>query len=212
MSLRPRSVLLVDDHPMMRRGLRQLLELAPDLRVVGEAGSGEEALALQARLQPELVLLDQKMPAMSGIDTLRHMRKAGYGGKVLLFTVSDAEDDVRAALRHGADGYLLKDMEPEQLVEGLRRVLAGEAVISERLAHVLEGRLRRHGVPSRYELTPRELDVLRQLAAGKSNRAIAEGLGIAEGTVKVHVKNLLGKLGMSSRVEAVIWAMENLDD
>ena len=107
------TILLVDDHPMMRRGMRQLLELEDDLQVIGEAGNGEDALALVPQLAPELIMLDNNMPQLNGIETLKRLRQEGYAGKVLLFTVSDAEEDVRDALQYGADGYLLKDMEPE---------------------------------------------------------------------------------------------------
>lgn len=123
-------ILLVDDHPMMRRGIRQMLELEDDLQIVGEASHGEEALGLIEPLQPDLVLLDNNMPQLNGIETLRRLRTMDYRGKVLLFTVSDAEDDIRDALRLDADGYLLKDMEPELLIQYLRDALNGALVIS----------------------------------------------------------------------------------
>lgn len=136
------SILLVDDHPMMRRGMRQLLELEDDLAVVGEASNGEEALRLMPDLAPDLILLDNNMPALNGIETLKRLRQQGYEGKVLLFTVSDAEEDVRDALRHGADGYLLKDMEPEKLIDQIREVLQGDLVVSPALARVMAQALR----------------------------------------------------------------------
>ena len=117
------TILLVDDHPMMRHGIRQMLELEDDFLIVGEANNGEEALALIEPLQPDLVLLDNNMPLMNGIETLRQLRAMHYTGKVLLFTVSDAEDDIRDALRLDADGYLLKDMEPELLIQYIRNCL-----------------------------------------------------------------------------------------
>lgn len=203
------TVLLVDDHPMMRRGLRQLLEMEPNLRVVGEATDGAEALAQVAALVPELVVLDNKMTGMGGLETLRRLREQGYEGRVLMYTVSDAEDDVRDAMRLGANGYLLKDMEPRELLANVQRALAGEVVISERLARHLQAGIG-PGLTERMGLTTRELEVLRLLASGSSNRVIGERLGIAEGTVKVHVKNLFGKLGLHNRVEAVVWAMEKL--
>lgn len=203
------SILLVDDHPMMRRGMRQLLELEEDFLIVGEASDGEEALCQIAELQPALTLLDNNMPSLNGIETLKRLRKAGYEGKVLLFTVSDAEEDVRDALRFGADGYLLKDMEPERLILQIREVLRGDLVVSPSLARVMAQALRVTSDSSAPDLTEREQQVLKMIAGGNSNKMIGRRLGITEGTVKVHVKNLLHKLGLRSRVEAAVWALEN---
>ncbi|MCF7201623.1 two-component system response regulator NarL [Pseudomonas oligotrophica] len=204
------SILLVDDHPMMRRGMRQLLELEDDLLIVGEASNGEEALRCVPDLAPDLILLDNNMPALNGIETLKRLRQQGYEGKVLLFTVSDAEEDVRDALRHGADGYLLKDMEPEKLIDQIREVMHGDLVVSPALARVMAQALR-VGQPAAadVELTERERQVLKMIAGGNSNKMIGRKLGITEGTVKVHVKNLLHKLGLRSRVEAAVWALEH---
>lgn len=204
------TLLLVDDHPMMRRGIRQMLELEDDLQIVGEASHGEEALALIEPLRPDLVLLDNNMPQMNGIETLRRLRAMDYTGKVLLFTVSDAEDDIRDALRLDANGYLLKDMEPELLVQYIRDALAGALVISPGLTRVMAQALRSPPRQADVELTERERQVLRTIAGGFSNKVIGHKLGITEGTVKVHVKNLLHKLGLRSRVEAAVWAMEHL--
>ncbi|CAI8702505.1 MULTISPECIES: two-component system response regulator NarL [Pseudomonas] len=203
-------ILLVDDHPMMRRGIRQMLELEDDFEIVGEAGHGEEALALIPALQPDLVLLDNNMPQMNGIETLRHLRSQGFAGKVLLFTVSDAEDDIRDALRLDADGYLLKDMEPELLIQYIRDAMNGALVISPGLTRVMAQALRSPPRQPEVELTERERQVLKTIASGYSNKVIGHKLGITEGTVKVHVKNLLHKLGLRSRVEAAVWAMEHL--
>ncbi|MGR6740212.1 two-component system response regulator NarL [Pseudomonas chlororaphis] len=203
-------ILLVDDHPMMRRGIRQMLELEDDLQIVGEASHGEEALGLIGPLQPDLVLLDNNMPQLNGIETLRRLRTMDYRGKVLLFTVSDAEDDIRDALRLDADGYLLKDMEPELLIQYLRDALNGALVISPGLTRVMAQALRSPPRQPEVELTERERQVLKTIASGYSNKVIGHKLGITEGTVKVHVKNLLHKLGLRSRVEAAVWAMEHL--
>jgi two-component system nitrate/nitrite response regulator NarL len=202
-------LLLVDDHPMMRRGIRQLLELEDDFLIVGEANNGEEALTLIDELQPQLILLDNNMPLLNGIETLKRLRQIGYSGKVLLFTVSDAEKDVRDALRYGADGYLLKDMEPEKLIQQVREALHGELVISPGLTRVLAQALREPQAANQVELTEREQQVLKMIAGGNSNKMIGRKLGITEGTVKVHVKNLLHKLGLRSRVEAAVWAMSH---
>ncbi|MBD7978014.1 MULTISPECIES: two-component system response regulator NarL [Pseudomonas] len=206
----PHTLLLVDDHPMMRRGIRQLLELEDDLDVIGEAGHGAEALDLLTDLRPDLILLDNNMPQMNGVETLKKIREQGYAGKVLLFTVSDAEEDVRDAMRFGADGYLLKDMEPEQLIDQLRRVLHGNLVISPALTKVLAQALRSPQGATQADLTDRERQVLKMVALGNSNKMIGNKLGITEGTVKVHMKNLLHKLGLRSRVEAAVWALEHL--
>ncbi|MGQ7957992.1 two-component system response regulator NarL [Pseudomonas sp. SP16.1] len=206
----PHTLVLVDDHPMMRRGLRQLIELEGDLTVVGEANNGVEACTLLQRLTPDLVVLDNNMPQLNGVETLKRLREQGFTGKILLFTVSDAEHDVRDALRFGADGYLLKDMEPEQLIARLREVLRGTLVISPSLTTVLAQALRAPQGASSAELTDRERQVLKMIAGGLSNKMVGNKLGITEGTVKVHMKNLLHKLGLRSRVEAAVWALENL--
>jgi two-component system nitrate/nitrite response regulator NarL len=203
-------ILLVDDHPMMRHGIRQMLELEDDFLIVGEASQGEEALGLIEPLRPDLVLLDNNMPQMNGIETLRRLRAMNYTGKVLLFTVSDAEDDIRDALRLDADGYLLKDMEPELLIQYIRDALNGALVISPGLTQVMAQALRAPARQAVVELTERERQVLKTIASGFSNKVIGHKLGITEGTVKVHVKNLLHKLGLRSRVEAAVWAMEHL--
>jgi two-component system nitrate/nitrite response regulator NarL len=150
------------------------------------------------------------MPVMNGIETLRQLRAMHYTGKVLLFTVSDAEDDIRDALRLDADGYLLKDMEPELLIQYIRNALDGELVISPGLTQVMAQALRSPQRQTMVELTERERQVLKTIASGFSNKVIGHKLGITEGTVKVHVKNLLHKLGLRSRVEAAVWAMEHL--
>ncbi len=204
------KILLVDDHPMMRHGIRQMLELEDDFLIVGEASQGHEALSLIEPLRPDLVLLDNNMPQMNGIETLRRLRAMHYTGKVLLFTVSDAEDDIRDALRLDADGYLLKDMEPELLIQYIRDALNGALVISPGLTQVMAQALRSPPRQAVVELTERERQVLKTIAGGFSNKVIGHKLGITEGTVKVHVKNLLHKLGLRSRVEAAVWAMEHL--
>lgn len=208
-STTPNTLFLVDDHPMMRRGIRQLLELEDDLTVIGEASNGEEALTLIDQLQPQLVLLDNNMPQLNGVETLKRLRDQGFTGKVLLFTVSDSEEDVRDAMRFGADGYLLKDMEPERLIQQVREALQGALVVSPGLTQVLAQALRSPQGASQVDLTERERQVLKMIAGGHSNKAIGKRLGITEGTVKVHVKNLLHKLGLRSRVEAAVWALEH---
>jgi len=203
-------ILLVDDHPMMRKGVVQLLEFEEDLEVVGEAGSGEEALRMAAELEPDMILLDLNMKGMTGLDTLRAMRENGEDARIVVFTVSDDRNDVINVLRAGADGYLLKDMEPERLLEHIRQAATGQLTISPQLTQVLAQALRGDDRPKGIEeLTDRERQILRQLSNGYSNKMIARKLDITEGTVKVHVKRVLHKLGMRSRVEAAVWAVEN---
>ncbi|HFH3585947.1 TPA: two-component system response regulator NarL [Pseudomonas aeruginosa] len=213
----PVRLLLVDDHPMMRKGVAQLLELEDDLSVVGEAGSGEEALRLAAELDPDMILLDPdmilldlNMKGMNGLDTLRALREAGVDARIVVFTVSDDKGDVVNVLRAGADGYLLKDMEPERLLEHIRQAATGQMTLSPQLTQILAQALRGDDrSKSLDELTERERQILRQIAHGYSNKMIARKLDITEGTVKVHVKRVLHKLGMRSRVEAAVWAVEN---
>lgn len=207
-------ILLVDDHPLMRRGLRDLLEMEDDLQPVGEAGNGEDALRLAAELEPDLVIMDLNMPGMDGLETLRKMRDAGIDARILIFTVSDDQDHVLEALRNGADGYLLKDMNPDLLADQVRQAASGRMALTPELAMVLAEAIRerpRH--PQQVQassLTKREKEVLRLIAKGHSNKMIGRKLGITEGTVKVHVKNLLNSLQLRSRVEAAVWALEHL--
>ncbi|MCB1674873.1 MAG: two-component system response regulator NarL [Halioglobus sp.] len=206
------SILLVDDHPMLRQGVAQLIELEEGLVVVGQAGSGEEALHLAAQLEPDMVLLDLNMKGMNGIATLRALREQGCSACVMVFTVSDQHDDVVAALRAGADGYLLKDTEPEVLLRSIKAASQGQPVFSPQLAGVLASGVRDRKADSAElmgELTGREAQILQCIAQGKTNKRIARELAIAEATVKVHVKNTLKKLGLRSRVEAAVWVLEN---
>ena len=210
----PIRILLVDDHPLMRRGMRDLLAMEDDLQPVGEAGTGEEALRLVDELDPDLILLDLNMPGMDGLETLQRLREAKVDARIILFTVSDDQSHVLEALRQGADGYLLKDMEPEQLVEQVRAAANGKLALTPELTLILAQAIRERpsnaSQNANASLTKREKDVLRLIAKGLSNKMIARKLGITEGTVKVHVKNLLHSLRLRSRVEAAIWATEHL--
>lgn len=208
----PATILLIDDHPLLRRGVAQLLELEDDLDLAGEAGEPEVGLRLADELDPDMILLDLNMPGMDGIATLKALREQGYAGRIVMFTVSDHEEDVVNALRSGADGYLLKDMDPDEMVRQLRQAALGRMVISESLTALLAEALRSQrnqpSAPDIHSLTQREREILRQLAAGLSNKLIARKLDITEGTVKVHVKHLLKKLNLRSRVEAAVWAVQ----
>ena len=204
----PARLLLVDDHPMLRRGLADLLSLEKDVKVIAEANHGAEALEVLAHENVDLVILDHNMPVLNGIETLKKIRELAIDTKVLLFTVSDNSKDVQDALQLGVDGYLLKDMEPEESINDVRKILRGELVISPSLAPILAQAMRKPvQSDSGYELTEREVQVAQMIAQGMSNKMIGNKLGIAESTVKVHVKHILSKIGLRTRVEIAVWAV-----
>jgi two-component system nitrate/nitrite response regulator NarL len=203
-------ILIIDDHPLFRKGVSQLIAMAPHLQLVGEATSGATGVAKARELDPDLILLDLHMKGMNGIDTLKAIRDAGLDCRVVILTVSDSADDLVAAIRSGADGYLLKDMEPEDLLTAIDQTLNGSTVIGERLNGLLARAIREEATAGQREsatLTRREQEILDGLAQGLSNKLIARSLDITEATVKVHVKNLLKKLGFRSRLEAAVWAV-----
>lgn len=196
------TILVVDDHPVVRTGLIALLERQDDMHVLGEAGDGEEAVALHRRLRPDLVLMDLRLPRLSGVEATARICGEFPEARILVLTTYDGDEDIYRALQAGARGYLLKDLAREELLEAIRAVRSGQRRISPRAAHHLAER-----VP-RSELTERELSVLRLIVEGRSNKEIGTLLGIAEGTVKVHVTNLLGKLGVADRTQAATTALE----
>ncbi|WP_435927375.1 nitrate/nitrite response regulator protein NarP [Dryocola sp. BD613] len=207
------EVLIVDDHPLMRRGIRQLLEMDDGFVVAGEASSGTEAIGLANRLDPDLILLDLNMKGLSGLDTLNALRREGVSARIIVLTVSDSRSDVFTLIDAGADGYLLKDSEPETLLDDIRRGAEGGRAFSAQVAEYLRtrGTHKRSGAPFA-TLTERELDVLQEVARGLSNKQIAAGLHISEETVKVHVRNLLRKLQVRSRVAATVLFLESRGD
>ena len=205
----PQTILIVDDHPLFRKGVIQLIQAAPEFRFVGEAASGREGIALARSLQPDMILLDLNMKDMSGVEVLKTLKDEGLDSRIIMLTVSDQAEDLMAALQAGADGYLLKDMEPEDLMQQLAEAARGKITISERLTQLLVASLREKSRPtsvSEAGLTEQETRILEHLVDGKSNKLIAKDMGITEGTVKVHVKHLLKKLNLRSRVEAAVWA------
>jgi len=204
-------LLIIDDHPLFRRGVMQLVQMAGQFEVVGEASSGQEGIDMAKRLEPDMVLLDLNMKDMSGLDVLKVLKSWDNDPRVVMLTVSDQAEDLIGALRAGADGYLLKEMDPEELVGKLKEAAAGQVTLTERLTRLLAHSLRednRPKDPDQAGLTEQESRILEQISLGKSNKLIARELNIAEGTVKVHVKHLLRKLNLRSRVEAAVWAVE----
>ena len=205
------TIILIDDHPMLRSGVKQLISLEPQLKVIGEASSGQQGIELAEKLDPDLILLDLNMPGMNGLETLDQLRTRTLSGRVVVFSVSNHEDDVISALKRGADGYLLKDMEPEDLLRSLHQAAAGQVVLSEALTPVLAANLRESRPSSErdvQQLTPRDCDSLKLIAQGLPNNMIARKLMITESTVKVHVKHLLKKMKLKSRVEAAVWVLQ----
>jgi DNA-binding NarL/FixJ family response regulator len=195
-------VLIVDDHSVVRRGLRTFLDVQDDIEVVGEAAGGDECLAAAASLAPDVILLDLMMPGRSGVDTLRALRADGVPARVLVVTSFTDPGTVVPAVRAGANGVVYKDIEPRDLANAIRSVHAGHVLLPPDVASAL---LRQD--PDRLgALTPREREVLAELARGRSNREIAKALSLAEKTVKTHVSNVLMKLGVSDRTQAALLA------
>ncbi|TET54850.1 MAG: response regulator transcription factor [Anaerolineales bacterium] len=208
----PLRVLLVDDHLLFRKGLARLLDAQTDFEVVGEAKDGREALEQARLLQPDLVLMDIRMPGCDGFEATRRIKSQLPQTHVVILTVSDDSEDLTAAIRHGADGYLLKDLLPESLFRQLRGLAAGEAPLSRAMTAKLLQELARRDRPAAAPtpsdtLSPREGQVLALIVDGYSNREIAAELGIARNTVKNHVRNLLAKLGAKNRAQAAARAI-----
>jgi two-component system, NarL family, nitrate/nitrite response regulator NarL len=214
----PIRVLVVDDHTLFRRGLTALLARHPIVRVVGDAADAGEALRRARELAPDLILLDNHLPGVNGVDALPALREAAPDARVLMLTVSEDEADLAAALRGGACGYLLKTIEGDALVAALARVMRGESVVADEMTGKLVAAYRdAAAAPARAEqpasplalLSPREREILRGIARGASNKEIGRDLGIAETTVKIHVQHVLRKLDVASRVQAAVIATEH---
>ncbi len=205
-------VIIIDDHTLFREGLHRLL-VRHDIDVVSSVSNGDEGLQAIESSKPDIVLLDLRMPDTSGIEVLKNIRLQNKLLPVVMLTTSDYEKDLIDALRNGASGYLLKDMEPDDLVVALRNVLKGETIVAPNLVQILanfhQGDDSEINISSLIgTLTPRESEILELLAEGQSNKLIAKNLGISDGTVKLHVKSILRKLGIHSRVEAAVIAVE----
>jgi two-component system, NarL family, response regulator LiaR len=202
-------VLIADDHAVVRQGLRTFLDLQDDVEVVGEAVDGEEAIAAAREHAPDVVLLDLVMPVLDGVAALPRLREAAPAARVIVLTSFGADERLFTALRGGAAGYLLKDVEPAELVRAIRTAHAGQSPLSPAIAARLVDELAHGGARGAQagELTPRELEVLRLIARGRSNKRIALELGVAEKTVKTHVSHVLAKLGLSDRTQAALYAV-----
>jgi two-component system nitrate/nitrite response regulator NarL len=218
----PIRVLVVDDHTLFRRGLTALLSRDPQVSVVGDAGDAGEAQRRAQELQPDLILLDNHLPGVNGVDALPALREVAPNARILMLTVSEDEGDLAAALRGGAAGYLLKTIEGDALISAIQRAVRGESVIAPEMTSKLVSAYRgaASGLSSQTPqlapppsplatLSPRERDILRAIAQGASNKEIGREFGIAETTVKIHVQHVLRKLDVSSRVHAAVIATEN---
>lgn len=195
-------VMVVEDHHIVRQGLVALLNTVPDIAVIAEANDGQQALDLFSLHQPDITLLDLRLPVLGGVEVITRIRQRSSQARIIVLTTFDGDEDIYRALQAGARGYLLKGMRTEELVEAIRAVHAGKtripAIVAERLAVRVGGE----------ELTAREMDVLRLIVAGKSNKEIATQLKISEATVKTHMNNILGKLGVSDRTQAATAALQ----
>lgn len=202
MSEKAIRILIADDHYVVRMGLAALVETEPDLQVVGEAADGMQVIELYRKLHPDLVLMDLRMPRTDGVTATRQIREQFPHARILMLTTYDGDDDIHRALSAGASGYLLKNSTRESLIPALRAVAAGQRWIPQEVASRLAARKMFE------DLTPREVDVLQQLAKGLANKEIADVLSISEHTVKGHLKSILGKLHVADRTEAVTAALQ----
>ncbi len=209
------KVVLVDDQPLVRAGFRMILEAEDDIDVAGEAGDGEEAVAVARRLQPDVVLMDVQMPKLDGLEATRRIaHDASIRSRILILTTFERDDYVFEALRAGASGFMLKNAAPEDLVRAVRVVAIGEALLDPSITRRVIEDYAQRAAPRKNDvgldrLTEREVEVLRLLATGKSNAELAAHLYLGEGTVKTHVSHVLGKLGLRDRVQAVVFAYES---
>jgi len=205
-------LLMIDDHALFRVGLQELLQRR-GIDVIGACGDCQEGMSIAEQQLPDVILLDMRMPDMSGLDVLKHLRSKGLKMPIAMLTTSREESDVINSLQNGAQGYLLKDMEPDDLITSLKDILHGNTIVANELTAVLAKAVKGETEPKKSVdifsgLTPRESEILCLLADGQSNKVIARNLGISDGTVKLHVKAILRKLNVHSRVEAAVMAVE----
>ena len=206
-------ILLVDDHILFRKGMSALLSARPDLQVVGEAGNGQEAVSAARDTLPDIILMDINMPVSDGLEATRNIKREMPHVKIVMLTVADDDQNLFEAIKSGAQGYLLKNLEPHQLYDMLERVSKGEAPLSGAIAARIIKEFSRPSPATSEEpkildeLTPRELTILQQVSEGKSNREIAADLVISENTVKIHLRNILEKLHLHNRIQAAVYAV-----
>jgi len=207
------KVLIVDDHQVVRQGLRTFLELTDGIQVVGEAGDGQEAIELTKQVRPDVILMDLVMPGLDGISAIATIKSLGIGSRVIALTSFTEDDKVFPAIQAGASSYLLKDVSPEALVEAIRAVQRGEARLHPQVMRKLMDQVTRQTGAGKLaegpQLTGRELEVVRLVTQGKSNREIAQALVISEKTAKAHISNILGKLGLDDRTQLAVYAIQN---
>ena len=211
MSLKTR-IILVDDHTLFRKGLAELLEQSGSIEVTAFTGNPDEVAMLLKAHRPDVLILDLNMPGTDGITLMQQLRAADFDLPVLILTLSEAEDDLARALRAGANGYLLKSMEPDEVVDAILRAQRGETVVAPAMTAKLDKLYDQKGQDTSSlldALTPREREILTHLSRGESNKTIARTLDISHDTVKLHVRHILAKLNLSSRVEAAVFAVEH---
>jgi two-component system nitrate/nitrite response regulator NarL len=208
----PIRVLIIDDHSLFRNGIRLVLERQDDFELVGEAGSGLEGVKDAKRLNPDVILLDLHMPDLSGLETIPLLQDEAPDAQIVMLTVSEDAEDLIEALRIGARGYLLKNIETDFLLQSIRRAAVGESVMSPHMAGKLADAMRapiKGAAPENVKLSPREKEIIVKLARGDSNKEIARELNLSESTVKIHVQGILRKLNLASRVQAAVYAVEH---
>lgn len=209
------SILLIDDHPMLRNGVKQLIKTIDNFEVIGETGSGVEGVTLAETLDPDIILLDINMNDVNGLEILRYLREKNISARIIIFTVSDAKEDIITAIKTGADGYLLKDMEPENFLKALIDISEGKITMDEAISPIILDYMRQGGSTTTSQshninlLTPREREIFNLLVQGLSNKLIAKELDIVENTVKVHIKSIFKKLNFKSRMEMTVWYLQS---
>lgn len=209
----PIRVLIIDDHSLFRSGIKLVLQRQNDFELVGEAGSGLEGVKDAKRLSPDVILLDLHMPDMSGLETIPLLKDEAPNAQIVMLTVSEDAEDLLEALRIGARGYLLKNIDTDFLLQSIRRAAAGESVMSPqmggKLADAVRAPAKGSNATDAVKLTPREREIIVKLARGDSNKEIARELDLSESTVKIHVQGILRKLNLASRVQAAVYAVEH---
>ena len=196
------AVLVADDHAIFRRGLADIINQDPDMRVIAQAGDGPEAVRLYDEYRPDVALIDLAMPGLGGVEVIRMIKTSHPNARLIILTTYDTDEDVELAFKAGAQAYLLKDIGPEHLVEAIRDVIRGRKRVAPAIAEKLADRV------ARVQLTGREFTILRLITAGKANKEIADTLGISDATVKAHITKVLSKLNVSSRTEAIAVAIK----